>query len=214
MSDQLAATRRLIRLCGTALVAGGLLAALVNAILTPLLPTGTGGAAVAGSLAFGIRMPLAAASVAMTTFGVVGLYLALAHRLRWGSLAFLVAGVGGLLAFCAECVQFTLVRDLAFEVPEVLDRLQGADQLARYDLGFAIAVSLFALGWLAVGFVTLRAGVLPKRGPLTLLAGLFLLPLLGGLAGIWGAVAGNMVLGAGWVLLGVDLSRSAESGKP
>lgn len=198
-----------IRLCGTSLLAGGLLAALLNLILTPLLPIEAGSIAVATSMALGIRLPLAAASVALTLLGCVGLYLAQAERLRLGGLAFLLAGVGGLMSFCAECVQFTLIRDLAFQVPETLKRLEGAGDLRRYDLAFAIAVATFALGWLAVAIVTLRAGVLGRRGPLVLIAGMVLIPLLGGLLGVWGAVAGNAVLGGGWALLGLDLRRLA-----
>lgn len=189
---------------------GGGLAALLNLILTPLLPEDAGSIAVLTSVPFGIRLPLGAASVALTTIGSVGLYLIQAHRLRFGALAFLLAGVGGLMAFCTECVQFTLVRDLAFQVPDTLERLQDSGALRRYDIGFAIAVATFSVGWLAVAIVTLRAGILNRRGPITFVAGLFLVPILGGLAGVWGAVAGNVVLGAGWALLGLDLRRSAS----
>lgn len=199
-----------LRFSGSALFLGGVLAALLNLILTPMLPTDQGSIAVLTSTVLGIRLPLAAVSVALTTLGCVGLYLVQAHRLRAGALAFLIAGAGGLMAFCAECVQFTLVRDLAFEAPEVFERLESSGALRRYDFGFAIAVATFALGWLAVAAVTLRARVLPRRGPLALLAGLVLLPALGGLLGLWGAVAGNLVLGSGWALLGLDLRSSAS----
>lgn len=198
-----------LRFCGGSLLIGGVLAALLNSILTPLLPFDAGSIAVYTSTTLGIRLPLAALSVALTTVGCVGLYLAQAHRLRFGALAFLLAGAGGFMGFAAECVQFTLVRDLAFQAPETLERLEASDALSRYDLGFMIAVSTFAVGWIAVAVVTLRAGVLGRRGPLALIAGLFLLPILGGLAGLWGAVAGNIVLGAGWALLGLDLIRVA-----
>ncbi len=108
-------------------------------------------------------------------------------------------------------MQFTLVRDLAFQVPDTLERLESAGELSRYDLGFAIAVATFAVGWLAIAVVTLRAGVLSRRGPLTLIAGMLLVPILGGLIpGVWGAVAGNVVLGSGWALIGLDLRRSAS----
>lgn len=198
-----------LRFSGGALFLGGVLAALVNLILTPMLPIDEGSSAVLTSAVLGIRLPLAAVSVALTTVGCVGLYLVQAHRLRIGALAFLVAGAGGLMAFCAECVQFTLVRDLAFAAPEMFERLESSGALRRYDVGFGVAVATFALGWLAVAAVTLRARVLPRRGPLTLLAGLVLLPALGGLLGIWGAVAGNLVLGSGWALLGLDLRSSS-----
>ncbi len=207
----LGAAEPFVRFAGSSLLAGGVLAALLNLVLTPLLPTDADSITVATSTALGIRLPLAAASVALTTVGCVGLYLAHAHRLRYGALAFLLAGVGGLMAFCVECVQFTLIRDLAFQAPETLERLQEAGELGRYDLGFAIAVATFAVGWIAVAIVVWRAGVLSRRGPLTLLAGVLLMPVLGGLIGVWGAVAGNLVLGGGWALLGSDLRRSIPS---
>ena len=201
---------KFIRFSGGSLFAGGVLAALVNAILTPLLPADGGSVAVVTSTAFGIRMPLAAVSIALVTVGCVGLYLVQADRLRLGAIAFLFAGIGGMIAFCLECVQFTLVRDLAFEAPETLEMLEESGRLARYDLGFAIGLATFALGWLAVAVVTLRAGVLDRRGPILLLLGMFLVPILGAAAGVWGAVAGNIVVGAGWALMGLDLSRTAE----
>lgn len=198
-----------LRLSGASLFLGGVLAALINLILTPMLPTEAGSIAILTSTPLVIRLPLAAVSVALTTFGSVGLYLVQAHRLRLGALAFLIAGAGGLMAFAAECVQFTLVRDLAFAIPETYEELESSGALRRFDVGFGVAVATFALGWLAVAAVTLRARVLPRRGPLTLLAGLVLLPALGGLLGIWGAVAGNLVLGSGWALLGLDLRSSS-----
>lgn len=208
--QSLGAAEAFLRFSGNSLLIGGVLAALANLILTPLLPLDAGSIAVSTSTELAIRLWLAAISVALTIVGCVGLYLVQAHRLRIGALAFLLAGVGGLMAFCAECVQFTLVRDLAFQVPETLEKLESDGELSRYDLGFAIAVTTFAVGWLAVAIVTLRTGVLSRRGPVTLIAGMILVPILGGLIpGVWGAVAGNVVLGCGWALLGLDLRRSA-----
>ena len=154
MSRQRGTSAAFLRFSGSSLLVGGVLAALLNLVLTPQLPIDAGTLAVSTSAAFGIRQPLAALSVALTIVGCVGLYLAQAHRLRFGALAFLVAGVGGLMAFCAECVQFTLIRDLAFQAPDTLEKLEGAGALSRYDLGFAIAVATFAVGWLAVAVVT------------------------------------------------------------
>lgn len=204
-SEPLEVPGSFVRLAGISLLLGGVLAALANLVLTPQLPVDAGSVAVNTSPAFGIRMPLAAASVALVTLGCVGLYLAQARGLRFGGIAFLIAGVGGLTAFCVECVQFTLVRDLAFSAPETLERLEEAGALGRYDLGFAIGAGIFAIGWLAVAIVTLRSGVVGRRGPVTLILGMILVPALGALAGIWGAIAGNVVLGGGWALLGWDL---------
>lgn len=200
--------RGLIRIGAAALVAGGVLAGLINAILTPLLPADEGSVAVNTSTAFGIRMPIAAAVVVLLTLGCLGLYLRHADRLRFGALAFLIAGIGGMMAFGVESVQFTLVRDLAFAAPEMLEKLEDAGELRRYDLAFGIGAGTFAVGWLAVAILTMRLKVLPRRGPLTLLAGMFVVPILGGAGGLWGAAIGNLVLGGGWALLGVDLGRS------
>lgn len=201
--------RGLARFTGGCLLLGGVLAALVNLVLTPLLPTDGGTVAVSTSAAFALRMPLAAAVVALTALGLIGLYLVQAHRLRLGALAFLVAGIGSLMVFHTEVVQVTLIRDLALATPETLERLEREGRLGLYDLSFMVAVGTFTVGWLAVLAVTLRARVVDRRGPLTVLAALFLIPILGGLAGIWGAVLGNLALGAGWALLGHDVRTAA-----
>ena len=64
------------------------------------------------------------------------------------------------MAFAAECVQFTLVRDLAFEIPETFERLENSGALTRWEMAFMVTVTTFAVGWLAVAVVTLRTGVL------------------------------------------------------
>lgn len=198
---------RFVRFAGASLTVGGALAALLNLVLTPLLPIGQGSIALYTSTPIVIRLPLAAVSIALTTLGCAGLYLAQAHRVRFGAGAFLLAGAGGFMTFAVECVQFTLVRDLAFAAPDTWLELESSSALERYDVAFVVAVATFALGWLAVAIVTLRAAVLPRRGPYILLAGALLVPILGGIGGLWGAVAGNVVLGGGWALLGVDLRR-------
>lgn len=207
-SDISSGTRAFVRFAGGSLLVGGVLAALVNAILSPMLPADDGSIAVYTSTAYGIRMPLAALVVALVTAGSVGLYLAQAHRLRFGALAFLFAGFGGLMVFWAEAAQATLIRDLAFGDAKALQALEEAGALIRWDVTFAVAAGVFMIGWLAVGVLTWRLGVLERRGAVLLLAGMFLVPLLGALAGIWGASVGNVVLGSGWALLGFDLRRS------
>ena len=198
----------LIRACGTALALGGLVAAGLNLVLTPRLPVSEGLSAVAASSAFGLRMPLAALVVVLTLAGCLGLYLVQAHRLRWGWLVFLITAVGSLMVFCIECVQFTLVRDLAFAIPDQLEQLDADGALSRYDTGFAIGGATIALGWIGVAGVTLATKAIARRGPLALLAGILLIPILGAAVGLWGAVAGNVVLGAGWFLMGLDLRRA------
>ena len=204
-----ASHERFVRFAGASLTVGGALAALLNLVLTPLLPVDQGSVALYTSTAIVVRLPLAAVSVALTTLGCAGLYLAQAHRLTFGAGAFLLAGAGGFMTFAAECVQFTLVRDLAFAVPDAWVELESSSALARYDVAFAVAVGTFAVGWLAVAIVTLRAAVLPRRGAFLLLAGALLVPILGGIGGLWGAIAGNVVLGAGWAILGIDLRGSS-----
>lgn len=199
-----------IRFSGAALLSGGVLAVLVNGILSPMLPAGEGSIAVYTSTAFSIRMPLAALVVALVTLGSVGLYLVQAERLRLGRLAFLLAGVGGMMVFWLEATQATLIPDLAFGDPEALLALEEAGALVRWDVGFAVAATIFTLGWLAVGVLTWRLGVIDRRGPMALVAGMFLVPILGAVASLWGMVVGNVVLGAGWALLGLDLRRVAS----
>lgn len=203
-------SERFVRFAGAALTAGGVLALLVNAVLTPMLAAEDGSIAAYTSTAFAIRMPLAAVVVALVTVGCVGLYLAQADRLRLGAVAFLLAGFGGMLVFWVEAVQATLIPDLAFGDPQALEALEEAGALVRWDVGFGVAVAVFTLGWLAVGVLTWRLGVIDRRGPMAMVAGMFLVPVLGAVAGVVGMVVGNVVLGAGWALLGLDLRRVAS----
>ena len=200
-----------MRFCGSSLIAAGALAALANVVWTPRLPYSEGTVAVASSSAFFARMGLASASVALLALGVIGLYLAHADRLRLGAFTFLLAGFGCVLTFWLEFVQFTLIRDLATTIPQVFARIEGDGSLTAYDRAFAVSAGVFALGWIAMSIVILRQGLLPWRGPAAFLSGLVLVPVLGAtMPGLWGAVAGNVIVALGWVLLGVDLRAVAE----
>ncbi len=70
-----------------------------------------------------------------------------------------------------------------------------------------------AFGKLAFAASMLATRVLPRLGPALLIAGFFGVALLGAaLPGIWGMVAGTVVLGAGWIALGAALFRDPGPG--
>jgi len=196
------------RAMGLALLFGGLLTAGINIVLTPMLPD-TGLAATAAEPVFALRQGLSAAAAALLMFGAVGVHIAQMHKVSlFGTLALLAALVGSGMLLAVEWGQVFLVRDLAARAPAALDALDaGGTGPGLYDIGSMAAFGAFALGWVLLGASALTAGVLPRLGPILLLVGLFATPIAGGLLPRpWGFVAGNAVLGAGWVLMGWALT--------
>ena len=193
----------LARSAGIALMAGGVLIFLINAILSPLLPKSF--AESAASWVFLWRQSAAAVAAMLLLFGSVGMYLRQARRSGVaGSLAFGGAFVGTALLLAMEWGEIFLVRTVALRSPSTLGALEGGPSLSPYDLGAMIAFAAFTLGWLAFAILSWRMRMFSRRGPTLLIAGFFLVPMLGW-AGVWGQVVGDAVLGAGWWMLGRDL---------
>jgi hypothetical protein len=202
-----------VRWTARALAAGGVLTALINLGLTPLLPAHAPYARTAASSLFLWRQALSALAAALLLAGSVGVYLRQAARAgRFGAVAFAVAFLGSALLFATEWAEVFLVRTLAVRTPEALTALEAGHGPTLYDLGAMAALGVFELGWIALAGWSLRAGVVSRRGPALVIAGLLVIPLLGAVAGTWGAVAGNVVLGAGWFVLGRDLEGASAGG--
>ena len=203
-----------LRSCGAALAAAGVLVFLINAGVSPLLPSDAAFSETASTRVFAWRMALATLNAVLLVFGSLGLYLRQASRFSgFGTIAFVLAFVGSVLLVATEWAQLFLVRDLAIDWPRALDGLDGGEAVSRYSVGFLVALVTFTLGWLALAVATARAGVLSRRGALLVVAGFVVIPVLGGVAGLWGMIAGNGVLGAGGVLLGWEIFRG-ESARP
>jgi hypothetical protein len=201
---------RFLRWTGLALACGGALTFLLNASLTPLLPRGGSFVETARSSVFLWRQSAAALAVALLLFGSVGLYLRQAERAgRFGAIAFAAAFLGSALVLATEWTQIFDVRDLAFRAPDTLRALEAGRGPHLSDIGALIALGIFTLGWIALAVSTLRAGLLSRRAATLVIVGFFAIPLLGA-AGLWGAVAGNAILGSGWCWLGWEVFATSD----
>jgi hypothetical protein len=200
-----------VRWSGLALATGGALTLLINAALTPLLPTDLPFPEAAVSTVFLVRQSLSALAAVCLLLGAVGLYLRQGERAGlFSGIAFLAAFLGSATLLAVEWSQVFLVRDFARIAPEALTTLDEAAPPVLYALGPLVAFSLFSLGWLAFAVALLRGGVFARRGPLLVIVGLFAIPILGGVGpGVWGVILGNGILAAGWVLLGLEVRREA-----
>lgn len=194
-------------LCSRALVAGGALALLLNLLLTPRLPVEAPFDELAASGVFLWRMLVAALVAALLTVGSAGMWRVADNPLR--KLAAAIAFAGGLLLFAHEWNQVFFVRALALSQPGALVALEEGADMDLFDLGAMLAMTTFSLGWLMVGVSLLRSSRFARRGPLLLVGGFFLVPLLGAIVGgSWGMALGNVVLGLGWISLGRDLASA------
>src|SRR5258705_5518916 len=145
----------LARSAGIALMAGGVLIVMINAILSPLLPKSFGESA--ASWVFLWRQSASAVAALLLLFGSVGVYLPQAGRSGVpGLLAFGGAFVGSALLLAMECCEIFLVRTVALRSPRTLGTLEGGPGLSPYDLGAMIAFVGFTLGWLAFAIVSWR----------------------------------------------------------
>ncbi len=199
------------RWTGFALALAGVLTILINACLTPFLPQHVPTAAAATSTIFLWRQSASALTSALLLFGSIGVYLRQAERMRTvGAIAFATAFEGSALLLAWEWVDVFVVRDLASRAPGSLQALEAGPHPTLYDLGAIIPISLFTLGWIALAAATIRAKILSRRAPMLLIAGFFAIPLLGALSSLWGAILGNVILGAGFLGLG-DALWHAES---
>ena len=184
-------------------MAGGLLTALINIFLTPLLPHN---ASPANSVILW-RAGASAAAAALLLLGTVGLYLRQARVGTYaGGIAFAGAFLGCALIFAWEWTNVFVLPVLATRAPGALKLLESAPSPSPYDLGAMGAVTLFAIGWLAFAAWTLRSAVLSRPAAALVIAGLLLTPSLSAvLPGAWGGAVGNAILGAGWLWLGWDV---------
>ena len=195
-----------LRWTGGALCAAAILLVVINAGLTPRLPDGAF-SEIAASQVFFWRQCLAALTAFLMTFGVAGVFFAQANRVSFfGRTAFFVALAGGLALFATEWGQIFIVRDLALNNPGALDQLEDAPGLTPFDIGAIAAFSVFALGWVLLAISALLARVFTRWSAALLLIAFFITPALGAF-GVWGAAGGSILIGLGWMALGVQLVR-------
>ena len=202
---------RMIRWAGLALAGGGALTFLINAALTPALLSHAPFAQTAASSLFLWRQSASALAAALLLFGAVGVYVCQADRLGAGGLlAFVMSLLGSSLLLATEWTEIFLVRTLAVRAPDALNALDSGHGMNFYDIGSMAALSLFMLGWLAMATASIKAGVLARGAAGLVIAGLFAIPLLSAALRMpWGPIAGNAILGAGWVWMGLEVRRRA-----
>jgi hypothetical protein len=201
------------RWTGAALIGGGLLTIIVNAGITPFLPQGVPFAETAASQAFLWRQGVSAIAAALLLFGCAGLYLRQAGGTgTFGGISFAVALLGTALVLATEWTQLFDIRDLALRAPATLTALDAAPGLSLSDLGAMIALASFTLGWIALAAATFRARILTRWAAALVIAGFFAIPILQAAShSHWGAIAGNIILSAGWIRLGADVRRAAPA---
>jgi hypothetical protein len=193
------------RWTGAALALAGLLTFLINVGLTPLLPPGAPYAETAASTVFLWRQSASSLVAVLLLFGSTGLYFRQTEQAgRFGVIAFILAFVGSALLLATEWGEVFLVRELALRAPNAVQALDAPPHPNLYDFGAIISFSFFTVGWLALAISTFRVRILSRFAAGLVIAGFFLIPLLGAL-GIWGAVLGNAVLGFGLFWLSRDL---------
>lgn len=201
---------------GLAVAAGGALTLLVNAGLTPFLAGSASFAETAASTLFVWRQGLSALAALFLLAGSVALHRRQADRSGpFGAGAFGLAFVGSACVFAWEWSQVFVVHGIALHAPGALSALEAPGGPTPFDIGVLIALLTFTLGWLAFSASMLIAREVPRPGPGLVIAGFLALPILGGLVpGVWGMVAGNAILGAGFLVLGRSLIARPVSGGP
>ncbi|WAT18148.1 hypothetical protein OZN62_00795 [Aurantiacibacter sp. MUD11] len=194
------------------LTAAGALGVVTHLVFSPQLDPGTSFGVFAASEAFFWRLSLAIGVTFLLLCGLAAQFRSLFDRMgRWGKATLMLAFAGTAVTFAHEWGQIFFLREVALVAPQALDTLEDQAGFNLFDLESAIAASLFMLGWVAFVIALWRSRVVARRGPLLVLAGFVLIPVLTlALPGLWGAALGNAVLCAGWMVLGYDLTGVAE----
>ena len=198
------------KLTGFALMLGAICYFIANGIITPMMPTSGPSAELFGSKEFLARLSFAAASVFFLLVGSIGIFNHQRHKTRWfGTLAFGITFVGSAFVFAHEWGQVFFLHELANVSPDGLEALVDRDGLNLYSIEAYGVLITFMLGWLLLGISMLLARVFNLLGPLLLVGGFFAVPILAAsLPGLWGFIVGNLVIAAGFLLIGRDLSQA------
>jgi hypothetical protein len=201
----------LIKSCGIALILGGLSFIITNAAISPFVDFEAPYSEMLTSSPFFYRMIFAAVTVAFLLFGTIGLYLYHSHtdRGRWlKNISFVIAFFGSTFLFANEWHQIFVLPEIAGTDPEVIDKLDSSDGPGSYAAGVMIALSTFSIGWILFMASLIIAGKLKRSGPALVIAGFLMIPLISGISTpVLGGIIGSISLGAGFVLMGIELMR-------
>ncbi|MEP1093748.1 MAG: hypothetical protein ABJG78_01485 [Cyclobacteriaceae bacterium] len=197
---------------GVVLIIGSICYFITNGIFTPLLPTDIPWTEVFASNIFLARLSLASLSVFLLLIGAIGLHR---HQSEssgsFGSFAFGLLFTGSILVFAHEWGQVFFLHELAKVAPEGLEALENRDGFNLYDIEVFPGLVGFMLGWILLAVSMLKTKKFSYPGPTLILIGLFAAPILGAaLPFPWGFVVGNLILASGWLILGLELVKSAK----
>jgi hypothetical protein len=194
------------RRCGAALLFGGVLTILINAILSPLLLSEHSQPSLEpATTVFLVRQSASGLVALLLIFGSLGLHLAQRTASGvFGGIAFVTAFIGGCFLFGVEFTDVFVLRAVA---QASADTYAAIDKNTFMTIGFASAAALFAIGWLLLSISVWRTGKLSRWAALTTFAGLFLIPALQAGLGVVGAIVGNAVFGIGLAGLGWALTK-------
>ena len=198
------------KLGGVAVIIGGAMLIVVNAVVTPMLDLEAPFTEMMASNIYLWRLSLASLAVFLLMAGCPGLHAYQAARSgSFGKVAFALAFVGCALLFAHEWAQVFYVHSLAVVAPEALQAVEDVAGLNLYDLEAVIALMTFTLGWIVFAASMIRAGVFHRLAPILVIAGFFATPLFTVLATVkLGGALGNVVLGSGFILLGRQALRN------
>ncbi len=202
------------RLFGVALIGGGVLTGIANAVFSPLLPIDGSFAELAGAQPFLIRLSLAAAGLMLVLLGLVGLYIRHAAKIGWFSaFAFVIAFCGTAAIMAHEWAQVFFIHHIAKTVPTALDAMEEVAGPNLFDAESIIVASAFPLGWILWCIALLRHRVVGWLGPALVPIGLFAAPILGATASalgqslVIGMAIGSVLFSLGWIVLGRALLK-------
>ena len=151
-------------------------------------------------------MLAAGVTAILLLFGCVGVYLSQRDSAGvFGTTTFLIVFVGNSLLVCIEWSNVFVFRAVAQSYPEALSIL---DKSTLINIGFASAAGLFAIGWILVAVTTIMSKLFARWIPITVIAGLVLIPVLGATPlGLTGAIIGNTVFGLRIAAMGWNLAK-------
>lgn len=203
----------MIKSSGLALILAGLCFAIPNTVILPFVDFGAPLSQLLTSTSFFYRMIFAALTVLFLLFGSIGIYLHHSQIKRarfFRQFAFIIAFIGSAFMLANEWHQIFVLPEIANISPEVIDKLDSSDHVGVYAIGAIIALITFSLGWILFIISLLIGRKLKRLGPVLVITGFFILPLISGISTpIIGGIAGSILIGIGFLLIGIELIKSS-----
>lgn len=202
------------RLFGVALIGGGVLTGVANAVFSPQLPVDGSFSELATAPAFLIRLSLAAAGLMLVLLGMTGLYMREAAKIGWFSaFAFVLAFCGTAAIMAHEWAQVFYIHHFAVNVPAALNAADDAASPNLLEAEAIIAASSFSLGWILWCISLWRLRAVSRLGAALVPLGILGAPLLGAAASalnisvVYAMAAGAVLFSLGWIIQGRDLLK-------